>query len=468
MTDETIIEGMVSPDQDRIADLTKHSMSGHWLFRFTYVRWGTAGLILFGSLFLRYVVGIADIDTAVLIPVAVVIALYNTVIYYLVRDYRDTRRSAAAREYLQTIQFISIVLDYVALTVTIWVMGGARSIFLPFYLFHLILSCITLSRFGAWFSAGLAYFFLAILVLGEWLGFITARAGFGALLPVHHLTAEYVILVMAVYGVLFGLSAALLIRLAAVLQEAEIELRVARVELQRTSNMRKDFLYIALHNLQSPLGVLSMFLDNMSSGRLGQLPEQVALKVNRARERLQNMNQFLQDLQVLSGLESGDLNAETEAADLAQIATDLVEMYSDEAEAKNQTLTIQVHEGIPPVQGINRLLHEAVRNYITNAIKYTPEGGRIAVKVRQRQNLVVVEVSDTGIGIALEDQKKLFGEFVRITGKDPAMKKIAGTGLGLSIVRRVVESFGGSVGVRSRPREGSTFYIILPAAECRD
>ncbi len=465
MADETIIEGMVSPDPGSIETLTKHSMSGLWLHRFTFVRWAIAAAIFFGSLFVRCVLGVAELDTTVLIPVALGIAAYNTVIWFLVRNYRDTYRSAAALRYLHAVQYVSIVLDYLALTVTIWVMGGSRSLFLPFYLFHVMLSCILLSRTGAWISTGLAFLFLVVLVIGEWMGFITTQAGFGALVTPNHLTGEYVVLLLVVYGVLFGLTATLLIRLAAALQEGEIELRIARAELERLSSMRKDFLHIALHNLQSPLGVLSMFLDNLRSGRLGQLPPGVMDVVARGRERLQGMNEFLQDLQVLSQLESGEIGTQAEAVDLAAVVRELADEYRDEVEEKDHTLTVRIDEGIPPVSGIGRLLREAVRNYLTNAIKYTPAGGTITLRVRQKRKNVIIEVTDNGIGIAPGDQHKLFGEFVRIRGDTPEQRKIKGTGLGLSIVRRVAELYGGAVGVRSRPGEGSTFYIILPIPE---
>jgi len=449
-------------DAGSIEALTRHTMGGVWLHRFTWVRWAIAAVIFFGSLFVRGVLGIEEIDTAVLLPVALGIGAYNIVIWLLVRTYRDVLRSAAGQGFLHAIQYSSITLDYMALTLTIWAMGGSGSLFMPFYLFHVMLSCILLSRTGAWISTGLAWLFLLVLVVGEWTGIIPIRAGFGMFVTIDQRSGEYVLLILLVYSVLLGSTTALFTRLTATLQEAEIEIRLARAELERLSNIRKDFLHIALHNLQSPLGVLSMFLDNMRSGRLGELPARVLEVVERGRERLHGMNEFLVDLQVLSQLESSDISDHAAPVNLAEMVSDLVEEYTDEAGARNHALTLRIDEGMVPVQGVERLLREAIRNYLTNAIKYTPEGGTITVRVRRKRNNAIVEVSDSGIGIPLEDQRKLFGEFVRIRRENPEWNEIKGTGLGLSIVRRVMEIHGGSVGVRSRPGRGSTFYIILP------
>ena len=117
------------------------------------------------------------------------------------------------------------------------------------------------------------------------------------------------------------------------------------------------------------------------------------------------------------------------------------------------------------VFGVPRLLQESLTNYVDNAIKYTPAGGRITARVRSGESPAMfrVEVSDTGVGISREDQTRLFSEFTRLGRGHPAVKGVPGTGLGLSIVRRIVESHGGRVGVESEPGKGSTFWLELPA-----
>jgi signal transduction histidine kinase len=140
--------------------------------------------------------------------------------------------------------------------------------------------------------------------------------------------------------------------------------------------------------------------------------------------------------------------------------------HQDLARQSRHTLRLQVEGRIPPVRGLQLLLREAIANYITNAVKYTPEGGTIVVRARSSTPTTVrIEVEDDGIGIAPEDQERLFTEFVRIPREGKAVDRAKGTGLGLSIVKRVVEAHGGAVGVESGRAEGSTFFVELPAVD---
>jgi hypothetical protein len=146
--------------------------------------------------------------------------------------------------------------------------------------------------------------------------------------------------------------------------------------------------------------------------------------------------------------------------DLSPMLAELVDEYQDIAAGRQQSLLLEAPAGLT-VWGNERLLREAVVNYITNAIKYTAEGGIIRVQGERARKFVRVTVADDGPGIAPEDQSRLFAEFQRLAhpgdGDAPS-----GTGLGLSIVRRVADMHGGSVGLESRLGEGSRFYLDLP------
>jgi signal transduction histidine kinase len=159
--------------------------------------------------------------------------------------------------------------------------------------------------------------------------------------------------------------------------------------------------------------------------------------------------------------EAGRLEEEMSEVDLSPMLSELVDEYEDIAAGRQQSLLLDAPVGLN-VWGNERLLREAVVNYITNAIKYTPEGGVIRVDGERANEFVRVTVADNGPGIAPEDQSRLFAEFQRLAQPDDGDAP-RGTGLGLSIVRRVVEMHGGSVGLESRPGEGSRFYLDLPS-----
>jgi len=134
------------------------------------------------------------------------------------------------------------------------------------------------------------------------------------------------------------------------------------------------------------------------------------------------------------------------------------------AAARRHTLDLEVDGSVPRVVGHARLLQEGLVNYVANAIKYTPEGGHVVVRVARDGPRVRVEVRDDGPGIPPADRERIFGEFERIVspGRGPAVR---GSGLGLSIVRRVALAHGGRAWVEGKEGQGSTFVLELPALE---
>jgi len=445
--------------------LTHHRLLGARIHLQAQVRLVAAGVILIGALFARDVLGIDSLDVPALVVLAGVVAVYNIVAYGLTRRYRDPGPLMQASGRLRVTMHGAIVLDFLALTAAIWLVGGARSPFIAFYLLHVILSCLLLTRREAVTIAALAYGLIAVMVVGEWQGLITPRLPIGAVAGVEPFDGRYAITVLAVYGVLIAVTVFLVTTLSDRLRAGEEALRHENVELGRTSSLRRDFLHMALHDIQSPVGVVTTNLRNMSEGIGGALSEKHAASVARSLRRLEGINQFLQEFRMLDALESESIIEQATPVDVPELLAGVVETYRDQAESRGHTLSLDVPPVMPPVRAIPELLREAVTNYVTNAIKYTPDGGRIVVRSHRRARNVCIEVEDNGIGIAPEDQEKLFREFVRLDRSGTPVSDARGTGLGLSIVRRIIERQGGRTAVRSRLGKGSTFSIQLPAAD---
>jgi signal transduction histidine kinase len=175
----------------------------------------------------------------------------------------------------------------------------------------------------------------------------------------------------------------------------------------------------------------------------------------------QHLLQLINDILDLAKVESGKIDFQPEDVNLSQLVSEATAIVSGLA-AKRK---IQMTTHVDPVIGIVRLdpmrLKQVLYNYLSNAIKFTAEGGRVALRVRpdggERFRL---EVEDTGIGIKPEDEHRLFIEFQQLDAS--TAKKFAGSGLGLALTKRLVEAQGGTVGVRSVFGEGSTFFATLP------
>ncbi|HOZ45105.1 MAG TPA: ATP-binding protein [Candidatus Hydrogenedentes bacterium] len=241
------------------------------------------------------------------------------------------------------------------------------------------------------------------------------------------------------------------------------ELREANGRLKRLTGMQRDFLRIVLHDLKSPIGTTTMFLESLGAGDWGTLSDTQQDWIDRSRHLLRGVTGFLHDLQTLASLDVGRLEGTRELVDIAATVESVVADNRDVIAAHGHTMKVEAASGLSPAYGHARLLHEAIANLLTNAAKYTPDGGRIEIRVRAADGATRIEVQDNGIGIAPEDQSRLFQDFVRIRREDVPMARVEGTGLGLSIVRRIAELHGGRITVSSVLDEGSTFTLTLPA-----
>ena len=443
--------------------LTYHQLLGRRFHIQSVVRLIFAALLVAGGFFADHLVGIADLPTDALAVLGIVVVFYNTIAWLLARGLRLGEPSPETYRRLSTIMHAVILADLIALTVGVWLVGGARSPFLAFYLLHVVLAYLTLSRRAALTFTGIAFGLIALLVLGEWAGTVPPPLPIGAVGGVGELDGRYAVTVLVVYGLLLSLLSFLLHGVIRQLRRGERRIRLANEELTRLSELRKDFLRTALHNLKSPLGAVTMFLRNMKDGLGGPVTEKQTEWLDRSMKRIDGLSEFMKDMQLLASLDAGMIETEAKEFDVGRLLTEVVEENQDLAEDRGHALILEAPRILPRIVGFERMLKEAVVNYVTNAIKYTDEGGHITVRATHSPPVLRIEVEDDGPGIPQEDQGRLFAEFVRLhrrTGTAPGAK---GSGLGLSIARRIVEAQGGVVGVESEVGKGSTFYMELPA-----
>jgi signal transduction histidine kinase len=442
--------------------LTHSLLLGERLYLFARLRFLAATGILLGGLFATQVVGIQGLNLWALAGAAGFLAAYNVWVFVMVRPHRGPAAGKADDRRLVSVAHLSILLDYLVLTFAIWLVGGAESPFLAFYLLHAILSSVLLSRRAAYGHATLGYLLLAGLVLGEWSGVLPRHRPIGAVPFAAEIEFRVVLTVLFVYGLLTAVTTILTTGIVKLLRKNEQGLRQASDRLERLADLRRSFLHVVLHDLRSPVGTVVTMLDGLGSGLDGDLGEAPKKRVDRAGEKLRGVLDQLRSLRVLADLETEQLDSLMAPVDLLTTVRAAVEDHADAAQQRGQSLKAVLPDKLPTIRGIERLLREAVTNYLTNATKYTDPGGAIVVRVVQLGSLVRIEVTDNGPGIAAQDQVHLFEEFARVARSGSAGRKTSGTGLGLSIVRRIAEAHNGRAGVESQPGQGSTFFIELP------
>lgn len=244
------------------------------------------------------------------------------------------------------------------------------------------------------------------------------------------------------------------------LREAERTAAEANSQLRSLSSLQRDFLKIAVHDLRSPVNTSISLVYGLESVMDKPLTEQQVHLLERLRDRLGEVSSFLHDFQVLAMLDSSeDLRSSIKPVDVRALLKKVVEELSDRSAMKDQRVVLDVPRHLPTIQGIGFLVREAVGNLLANAIKYTPDGGRIEVRARRGDGSVLIQVEDNGPGISPEDQQRLFEEFVRIRS---SAGRSRGSGLGLSIVKRAAKVHCGEARVDSELGEGSTFTLELP------
>jgi two-component system phosphate regulon sensor histidine kinase PhoR len=232
-------------------------------------------------------------------------------------------------------------------------------------------------------------------------------------------------------------------------------------ELRRLERVRQDFVANVSHEFKTPLTAIQGFAETLLAGAIED-PRNNRRFLEIIRDHAIRLARLTDDLLKLARIEAGKLEVQFSPVGVIDLAERCAETALLKADRKQIVLEIDVPPGLPPVQGDAGLLRDVLQNLLDNAIQYTPAGGRIHVSAAAREREVVVTVSDTGIGIPLVDQERIFERFYRV---DAARSREAGgTGLGLSIAKHIVEVHGGRLLVESEVGLGSRFSFSIPLA----
>jgi signal transduction histidine kinase len=204
------------------------------------------------------------------------------------------------------------------------------------------------------------------------------------------------------------------------------------------------------------------FADIIRQGMTGAVSTQAHEFLDTIVDNVDQMAALVSDLSDISRIETGRLRLQLAAVPLARYLQETVGAMRPQIDARRHTLTLDVDPDLPAVYADRTRLVQIITNLLSNACKYTPEGGRLSLAAHLRQPHVHVAVTDSGIGMSQEDLGRLFTQFFR--SEDPAVREQPGWGLGLNVTRRLVELQGGEMGLSSEPGRGSTFWFTLPVA----
>jgi two-component system, OmpR family, sensor histidine kinase VicK len=233
-------------------------------------------------------------------------------------------------------------------------------------------------------------------------------------------------------------------------------------EQQRLENMRKEFVANVSHELRTPLTSIKSYTESLLDGAIDD--KEVSGKflgvINSEADR---MTSIVKDLLQLSRLDNQQMQWCMEDISFEDLVKSAVERMEMEARNKKQTLKCHVMGDVPNIEADYGRIEQVIFNIISNAIKYTPEGGKITVFIGILYNDVYVKVTDTGIGIPESDLPRIFERFYRV---DKARsREMGGTGLGLSIAREIVEAHSGTISITSEANKGTEVTVRLPVSQ---
>jgi two-component system phosphate regulon sensor histidine kinase PhoR len=243
-------------------------------------------------------------------------------------------------------------------------------------------------------------------------------------------------------------------------------------ELRRLRQIRTEFIDNLSHELRTPLTTVSLLAETLTreADAAGDgIPARMRDRILKIEVESGHLVQMVSELLDLSRIESGGGLGVVDVMDLGRVAAESTERLRLFADRQGVTLRVEVTDDVPPVRGDAARLGQVVVNLVHNAVKFSPDGGDVTVRVRlaspdpDGRDMVVVSIEDHGVGIPRTAQARIFGRFYKVD-RARVRGEAGGTGLGLAIARHIVEQHGGRIWVESREGRGSTFSFAIPAA----
>lgn len=250
-----------------------------------------------------------------------------------------------------------------------------------------------------------------------------------------------------------------------VLQHNEELLRITNAELARATRLKDEFLANMSHELRTPLNAILGLSEGLLDELFGTLNPKQKKFLDTIERSGRHLLELINDILDLAKIEAGKFELDKTSFSLTYLCEICLPFVSQQAHKQNVHLTLDAPDQLAPVQADERRMKQVIINLLTNAVKFTPDGGQVSLHIQPdaEAGTIALAISDTGIGIAPEDTNKLFLSFSQIDSSLSRQRE--GTGLGLALVKRIIDLHGGSVAVESTVGEGSRFTVWLPYSD---
>jgi len=427
----------------------------YWLIK---LRWTAIAGVCLATFFAHNIMGVS-VEDVPLYCVAAALVLENIISLLLLK--RIIRASSNNAPIKKIINF-QITADLVALTILLHYSGGIENPIIIYFVFHMIIASILLSVRESYLQATLAVFLISLLAVLEYKGimphhclkgFVTCNMPQGPQ-GIFYVLGHVFILATTLYLVVYMTSS-----ISIQLRNQEEAYRQANIQLQQKDRIKDEYVLQLTHDIKGHLAAIQSCLSVLANGIAGPLSEQQADFVSRTHDRTKKLTKFVKALLRLTEMRLSD-KFEMDFFSLKDTVSSDIESVKTKAEDKNITLSSSIEPTVDKVFGNQFSIEETITNLLLNSIKYTPTNGTVQVQVKDNGETVLVEISDTGIGIPANEIDKVFDEFFRASNARRVERD--GTGLGLSIAKQTIQRHGGHIWVESQEGKWTKISFTLP------
>jgi len=425
----------------------------YWLIR---LRWFAILGILIAYYTAKNLLNININELPVYIIIILLILLNLLSFFFLVYVQKSTVRKSI-RNIKRIINF-QITTDLILLTILLHFSGGVENPFIIYYIFHMIIGSIMLSTRESFLQTSFALMLLGSMTYLEYAGIIRHFPLQGFITTNIYNNLTYLVCT----GFIFITTSYFVVYITRTIirqsERHEAAYLRANAKLKENDKIKNEYVMRITHDIKGHITAIRSCITVLNKKLIGPLNAQQEEFVSRAYKRIQVLNNFISDLLSITNRK---LLTESEKKyfSLRNSLEEIIRMSEHSSQEKNISIIKNIEPSIDSIYGEPSSIEEVLSNIIQNAIKYSFPGKNVLINVKDKEENVLVEVTDCGIGIPEDEIPLIFDEFYRATNAKAEVKD--GTGLGLAISKHIIEEHGGKIWVESKVEAGTTFYLLL-------
>jgi len=432
----------------------RYKQSAKWLVN---LRWIAIFFVIVTNLIVDEFIQI-PVQSFKIYILAIALLMFNIFYYYLIKN----EKYLVGKSLTKTIKLIiniQISIDLIILTLLLHYSGGVENPFIIVYIFHMILASIILSERESFMQTSLAILLTGLLTISEYFEIIPHFSLVGFVDSHIYQNSIYLIFTGIVFVFISYTVWYMTTYITRQLREHAKALSDANQKLKKQDKIKNEYVLRVTHDIKGHLATIHSSLGVLTMNIFGEVSAKHEEFIKRAYNRTIVLASFVRDLLNLTRMRMGD-TIDMDHFSIAESIQKIWPNLENNANAKLIELNKTIDNSINLIYGNKFSFEELISNLILNAIKYTPEKGKVNFKGVKQRKYFHFEVSDTGIGIPSDEKNKIFDEFYR--AKNAKKHSSEGSGTGLSLVKIIVGRHGGKIWVEDNKGAGSTFKFTIP------